>query len=90
VSEDAAGHRLAIIWAPDGRIDLRAIELDTARQILSCIDRYLGTRHGDVKKLKPPYNGFRLRCGDYRVFFQAPDDMTIRITGVRHRKDAYR
>ena len=36
-------------------------------QILHCVDRYRASRAGDVKKLKPPSTGFRLRCGDYRV-----------------------
>jgi len=38
-------------------------------QILHCVDRYLANRTGNVKKLKPPFTGFRLRCGDHRVFF---------------------
>jgi hypothetical protein len=38
-------------------------------QILHCVDRYLASRAGGVKKLQPPRTGFRLSCGDYRVFF---------------------
>ena len=59
-------------------------------QILSTIDRYLGSRTGDVKKLGPPLAGFRLRCGDYRVFFDAKYENTIEISRVRHRSEAYR
>lgn len=60
-------------------------------QILCCLDRYLASRSGDVKKeLKPPFTGLRLCCGDYRVFFDLKDDRTVEITAVRHRKDAYR
>jgi mRNA-degrading endonuclease RelE of RelBE toxin-antitoxin system len=59
-------------------------------QILYCVDRYLSSRVGDVKKLKPPFKGFRLRCGEYRVFFDLKGDNTVEITGVRHRKEAYR
>jgi mRNA-degrading endonuclease RelE of RelBE toxin-antitoxin system len=59
-------------------------------QILYCVDRYLASRNSDVKKLKPPRTGFRLRCGDYRVFFDLKDDTTIEITGVRNRREAYR
>jgi mRNA-degrading endonuclease RelE of RelBE toxin-antitoxin system len=59
-------------------------------QILYCVDRYLSARTGDVKKLRPPRTGFRLRCGDYRVFFDQKDENTVEITGVRNRKDAYR
>ena len=47
-------------------------------------------RTGDVKKLKPPLTGFRLRCGDYRVFFDPKDENTIEITGVKNRREAYR
>ncbi len=82
--------RIAVLWSPEARTELRAIDRETAMQILYCVDRYLSTRAGDVKKLKPPRTDFRLRCADYRVFFQPKDENTIEITGVRHRKDAYR
>jgi mRNA-degrading endonuclease RelE of RelBE toxin-antitoxin system len=90
VSEDAAPQRLAVIWSPEARADLRAIDRETAMQILHCVDRYLATRTGDVKKLKPPLAGFRLRCGDYRVFFDPKDENAIGITSVRNRREAYR
>jgi mRNA-degrading endonuclease RelE of RelBE toxin-antitoxin system len=90
VSEDAAPAPIAIIWSPEARANLRAIERDIARQILHCIDRYLSNRAGDVKKLKPPRTGFRLRCGDYRVFFDLKDENAIEITGVKNRREAYR
>jgi mRNA-degrading endonuclease RelE of RelBE toxin-antitoxin system len=59
-------------------------------QILHCVGRYLANRTGDVKKLKPPGTGFRLRCGDYRVFFDQKDEHAIGVTGVRNRREAYR
>ena len=31
-------------------------------------------------KLKPPRTGFRLRCGDYRVFFDFNDQNAIEAT----------
>lgn len=81
---------MAILWSPEARIDLRSIDREPAMQILYCVDRYLSSRTGDVKKLKPPFKGFRLRCGEYRVFFDLKGDNTIEITGVRHRREAYR
>jgi hypothetical protein len=57
VSEDPAPERIAVIWSPEARTDLRAIERETAMQILHCIDRYLANRNGDVKKLRPPLMG---------------------------------
>jgi mRNA-degrading endonuclease RelE of RelBE toxin-antitoxin system len=82
--------RLSIEWAPEARADLRAIDRQTAIDILHCIDRYLVTRTGDVKRLKPPLTDFRLRCGDYRIFFEQTGEYSIGITAVRHRSQAYR
>ncbi len=90
MNEEAAPERIAVIWSLEARADLRAIEREAAMQILYCIDRYLANRTGDVKKLKPPRTGFRLRCGDYRVFFDHTGGDTIEITGVRNRREAYR
>jgi mRNA-degrading endonuclease RelE of RelBE toxin-antitoxin system len=90
VSQETGPERIAILWAPEARSDLRAIERETAMQILHCIDDYTSKRVGGVKKLKPPRSGFRLRCGDYRVFFEYPHENIIEITGVKNRKQAYR
>ena len=89
MSEDAP-ERISVVWSPEARADLRAVERAIAMQILHCIGRYLSTRTGDVKKLKPPRTDFRLRCGDYRVFFDFRDPNTIEISGIRNRRQAYR
>jgi len=34
VSEDAVPERIAVIWSPEARADLRAIDRETAMQIL--------------------------------------------------------
>lgn len=90
MSEAAEPERIEIHWSPEARTDLRAIERESALQILHCVDRYRASRSGDVKKLKPPLAGFRLRCGDYRVFFDRKGDNGIEITAVRNRREAYR
>ncbi|MHB2008858.1 MAG: type II toxin-antitoxin system RelE family toxin [Acidobacteriaceae bacterium] len=89
MSEEKAP-RLSIRWSDEARADLRRIDRETALDILHCADRYLATRNGDVKKLKPPQTGFRLRCGDYRLFFEHRNETTIEVIGVRHRREAYR
>lgn len=43
----------------------------------------------DIKKLQPPFNGFRLRVGVYRVLFEI-DKAIITIYAIKHRKDIYR
>lgn len=90
MSGRAAPDRIAVIWSPEACADLRAIEREAALRILHCVDRYLAHRAGDVKRLKPPRAGFRLRCGDYRVFFDLQGENTIHLTGVKNRKEAYR
>ncbi len=89
MTEPPATERIAVIWSTEGRADLRAIDRETAMQILHCVDRYLANRTGDVKEaqtLKPPFTGFRLR----RVFFDQRDENTINVTAVRNRREAYR
>jgi mRNA-degrading endonuclease RelE of RelBE toxin-antitoxin system len=79
-----------ILWSPEARADLRSIDRETAMRILRTIDSYLSTGIGDVKKLKPPRNEFRLRVGDYRVVFLPREELRIEVLRVLHRKDAYR
>lgn len=86
MNEDA----LQVIWSINARANLRAIERETAMQILRCLTRYLDNRFGDLKRLLPPLTGFRLRCGDYRLFFDFIRDTAIEITAVRNRRKAYR
>ena len=90
MSESPLPPRIAVIWSPEARGDLRAIDRQTALDVLHCLDRYLGNRVGDVKKLKQPLSGFRLRCGDFRLFFDQKDEQTIAVTAVRNRREAYR
>jgi mRNA-degrading endonuclease RelE of RelBE toxin-antitoxin system len=90
VSEDAASERVAVTWSLEARADPRTIDRETAMQILHCVDRFLASHTGDFKKLGPPQTGFRLRCGDYRVFFDHMNDNALEITGVRNRREAYR
>jgi hypothetical protein len=47
VSEEAAPERIAVIWAPEARSDMRAIEREAAMQILYCVSRYLASRTGE-------------------------------------------
>ena len=77
-------------WSPEARTSLRAIDRETALQILHCVDRYLLNRTGDVKRLKPPFTGYRLRGGDYRIFFDLKDENKTAVTEVLNRRDAYR
>jgi mRNA-degrading endonuclease RelE of RelBE toxin-antitoxin system len=84
VTEPPVPERITVQWSPEARV----IDREAAQQVLYCLDRYLASRSGDVRKLKPPLNGFLLRCGDYRIFFDLENDDTIEITAVRHGEEA--
>ena len=90
MTEPPAPERIAVLWSPEARADLRAIDREVAMQILHCLDRYLASRTGEVKQLRLPLTGFRLRCGDYRIFFDLKNNDVVEVTAVRHRKEAYR
>lgn len=79
-----------VIWNDQAKAQLRAIDRAIALRILEALARYLRTGEGDVKRLEgiePPE--FRLRVGDYRVRFHDQAN-TVRITAVKHRREAYR
>ncbi|TSC86902.1 MAG: hypothetical protein G01um10148_7 [Parcubacteria group bacterium Gr01-1014_8] len=42
-----------------------------------------------IKKLKPPFQGYRKRVGDYRILFDHKNDVVL-VRHIRDRKDAYR
>jgi mRNA-degrading endonuclease RelE of RelBE toxin-antitoxin system len=79
-----------VIWSPTARAELRAIDRETAWQILQAVDRYLETGAGDVIKLQPPRTEFRLRSCDYRALFRRIDERTIEVLRVKHRSEAYK
>ncbi len=43
----------------------------------------------NIRKVQPPFTGYRLRLGAYRLLFEIAADVIL-IHRIRHRKDAYR
>ena len=56
-----------MVWSPEGRAELRAIDRETAMQILHCVDRYLANRC---------YDGYEqivdVCCNAWNAFTQIP------------------
>jgi hypothetical protein len=46
--------RFTVIWAPEARSDLRAIDKEAALQILHCLDRYLRHLPGNFQSDEMP------------------------------------
>ena len=79
-----------IAWTNQAKADVRAIDRETALDLLHGLARFLVTDEGDVKRLQdiePPE--LRLRLGDYRIRFYDHGDW-IEVLRVRNRKEAYR
>jgi len=79
-----------IVWTAQAKADIRAVEQQTALQILKTLARYAKTGRGDTRQLQgidPPL--FRLRAQDHRVFFREKGDY-LQIARVLDRKQAYR
>ena len=77
-----------IAWTNQAKADVRAIDRETALDLLHGLARFLATDEGDVKRLQdidPPE--LRLRLGDYRIRFHDHGDW-IEILRVRNRKEA--
>jgi len=77
-------------WTEQAKADVRAIDRQTAIDLLHGLARFLATEEGNVKRLQdidPPE--FRLRLGDFRIRFR-DHGAWIEILRVRHRREAYR
>lgn len=79
-----------VIWAPEAREELRAIDRQMALDSYMPSDEYLTNGAGDVKRLRPPRDELRLRVGDYRVFFYQLAPNSLHFVSVKHRSQAYR
>ncbi|MEO8049390.1 MAG: plasmid stabilization protein [Acidobacteriota bacterium] len=79
-----------IRFQPNVPDEVRAIEQQTALQILKALHRYAETGEGRVKPLSGEFEGLlRLRAGNHRVLFDETEN-TITVHRVRDRKHAYR
>ena len=54
-------------------------------------DLVAGLSNVDIKKMKSCIDIYRMRCGDYRIVFEANKMIiTILVVKIAHRKDVYR
>lgn len=76
--------------AIDDLIGLGRSDHRQARRIAQGIRQYDEQRRGDVKKLQDRDGVWRLRVGNWRVFFTpAGDDRVMVILAIDNRRDAY-
>lgn len=78
-------------WSRRARKEARALDRQVRERLVEAIDRMAEAEHGDITSLKKPLSGYRLRVGDWRVFFEwGEEPHIILITHIEHRSEAYR
>ena len=66
------------------------LDRPTRERIIHGVESFATTGQGDVKRLKGALQGlYRLRVGEWRVFFSKEQDHLLLIRAVRPRSDAY-
>ncbi len=78
-----------IIWTDPAKNDVRNLSKPVAMHIFATLHRFADSGLGNVKALQGREE-FRLRIGDYRLFFVHAEPDTIEVRRVRHRGEAYR
>jgi mRNA interferase RelE/StbE len=76
-------------WDASAARDLEGLDSPLSRRVLDAVLRFAATGQGDIEKIRGTRDLFRLRVGEFRVFF-VRIDQGIRIRRIRHRRDAYR
>lgn len=80
-----------ITWTEEAKTDVRNIRKEQALYILKALARFAREGTGDVQKLTADARDrYRLRVGDYRVFFLFEKDDSIHVLSVENRRGAYR
>lgn len=77
-----------IEFRPPALRALAAMDPAVQRQIVTALERFAGSGHGDVKKLQGRPD-FRLRVGKWRVFFLLNRPGVLYISGIDNRGQAY-
>jgi mRNA-degrading endonuclease RelE of RelBE toxin-antitoxin system len=67
----------AVRWTPASQRDLRRLDKALVRRIVDAVNKYAETGYGDVKRLQGVDYEWRLRVGEWRVFFTLNADVLV-------------
>ncbi len=72
--------------------EFRSLPIDIKRRIGAAVEKLRQTpRPSGVRKLHGYEHLYRIRVGQYRIVYEVDDQANlVRITRVRHRREAYR
>ena len=57
-------------WTIGASKEVQSLDRQVAKRIVLAVRRMAETEHGDITSLKKPLSGYRLRVGEWRVFFE--------------------
>lgn len=82
----------AINFARSARKELERLDPPVVEAVFEKIEKLVtNPRPPGCRKLRGSGNLWRIRVGDYRVIYEIDDRvLSIDITAVRHRREAYR
>lgn len=82
-----------ISLTPAAERELKRLPREVQLLVKKLFDGYFSTNPLDprfrTRKVQPPFTGYRLRLGSYRILFEF-DGETILVYRIRHRKDSYK
>jgi len=82
---------ISLFFTKSAQKQLLKLEKNVQLRIADALDILLTEpqpQNLDIKKLRSPLNGHRLRIGDYRILY-VKESNEITIYHIAHRRDAY-
>ncbi len=78
---------MTVLWSPQSRKELGRFSKEISERIIDKVVKFDKTDRGDIKKIAQGL--WRLRVGDYRVYYHQEEGKTY-VLRVIHRRHAYR
>jgi len=79
-----------LIWTESAQRDLALLDKQGAARVIRTAVRVTESEHGDLKRLKTPLTGYRLRVGGWRLLLEIDEgEGTMRVIRVQHRRQVY-
>lgn len=89
MGSNSEGPRYRVLGSESLRKDLDRLSASLRERVIRGLYKFGETGRGDIEKVESAEGIWRLRIGDYRVFFYQETD-EIRAIRVLHRSIAYR
>ncbi len=78
---------MTVLWSPESRKELKRLSAQVRDRIIDKTEDFHRDGRGDIRRIAEGL--WRLRVGDYRVYYH-PEEGKIYVLRVTHRRHAYR